>query len=121
GYGRLRIFLHDPMTRVRYDPFLNVLRGEAHDRRHLRAEGFLPADRIDRHLQLATLGEEGLVVDRILIKSGELREARMHGARHGIELGIMLTRFFAEAAAVGRELVPEAVEINALAPGDEAL
>src|SRR5204863_3613133 len=121
GDGRLRVFLHDPMTRIRYDPFLNVFRGEAHDRRHRRAEGLLPAYRIDRHLQLAALGEEGLVVDRILIKSGELREARMHGARQSIELGIMFARFFAEAAAVGGEFVPEAVEIDALAPGDEAL
>src|SRR5262249_54205819 len=48
-------------------------------------------------------------------------EPGMHGARHGVQTRVMISSVFAEPAGRGRELVPETVEINAFAPGDEAL
>ena len=104
-----------------HDAFGDVVRGEAHDGRHHRAEGFFAADGQHRHGELALLGKEGLVVERILIEGGELREAGMHGAGQGIEFGVMLARGLGEGRGRGGKLVPEAVEIDALAPGDQPL
>src|SRR5262245_19069962 len=41
--------------------------------------------------------------------------------RHGVQTRVMIPSVFAEPAGRGRELVPETVEINAFAPGDETL
>src|SRR5262249_17801810 len=118
--GGLRILFHDPVPGARDHAFLDVARGKAHHRRHGRPERFLAAERQDRDAQLARR-EKGLVVGGVLIEGGELREARMPGAGAGIELRVVPARRLAEAARPGRELVPEAVEIDALAAGDEAL
>ena len=102
-------------------PSLDVAGGEAHDGRHHRAERLLAADRQHRHGQLALAGEEGAVVGRILIEGRELREAGMHGAGQGVELGVVLARGLRECGRGRRKLVPEAVEIDALAPRDQPL
>src|SRR5262245_62790813 len=44
----------------------------------------------------------------------------MHGARQGIELRVVITGILAEPARRRGELVPEAIEVDALAAGDEA-
>src|SRR5215470_3884372 len=45
----------------------------------------------------------------------------MHGARKGVELGVVLACSLAEPARSGRKLVPEAIEIDALTSRDQAL
>ena len=66
-------------------------------------------------------GQERAVVDRVLVEGRELREAGMHRAGQRVELRVVPPRRFAEAIGRGRELVPEAVEVDALAAGDEPL
>ena len=55
------------------------------------------------------------VVAGVLVEGGELHEAGMHRARHRVELGIVRARRFAEARRGRGKLVPEAIEIDALA------
>src|SRR5215831_6414881 len=45
----------------------------------------------------------------------------MHCARQRVEFGVVLACGFAEPAWSGRKFVPEAIEVDALTPGDEAL
>src|SRR5262245_5903090 len=54
-------------------------------------------------------------------EGGELHETGMHCAWHRVEPGIVRSRGFAEARRVGRKLVPEAVEIDALPAGYQPL
>src|SRR4051812_29512562 len=80
----------------------------------------IAAERQDRHLELAAR-EEGPVVDRVLIEGMELLEAGMHRAGPGIERGIMAPRRLGEPRRIGRKFIPEAIEIDAFAPGDQPL
>src|SRR5690349_2539282 len=106
------------MPRIRDHQLLDVNRGGPHHHRHGRAEGFLAADGEDRHAQLA-VGDERLVVDRVLIKGGELVEAGVHRAGLRIEPGVVFAGLLAEPARVGRELVPEPIEVDSLPSGHE--
>src|SRR5262245_39711936 len=45
----------------------------------------------------------------------------MHRARQRVEFGVVLAGGFAEAAGRGRKFVPEAIEVDALATGDQPL
>src|SRR5215467_7486862 len=45
----------------------------------------------------------------------------MHGTWQCVELGVVLACGFAVPAGSGRKFVPEAIEVDALTPGDEAL
>jgi hypothetical protein len=90
-------------------------------RRHCRAERFLTPDRQHRHPQTGTCGKPRAVIGRVLVEGGELREAGMHGAGQRIELSVMDPCRLAEAGRIGRELVPEAIEVDALAPGQKSL
>ncbi len=66
-------------------------------------------------------GEPRAVVDRVPVEGGELAEAGPHAALRGVESGVVLTRGLGKMRGVGGELVPEAVEVDALAARDEAL
>ena len=108
------------MTGVGDHHFPDIGGSGAHDDGHGRPERLFPADRQDRHRQLA-LGKQCLIVERVLIERGELRKAGMHGAGPGVQLGVMLPRRFVELLRIGREFVPEAIEIDALATCNQPL
>src|SRR4051812_29149186 len=84
------------------------------------AERSLASEGQDRHLQLA-LRKEPPVVGRILAERPELGKARSHCAGLRIERRIMLTLRFIKPLRFPGKFVPEAVEIDALASGDQAL
>ena len=87
----------------------------------LAAIRMIAADRENRHLQLA-LGEKLLIVDGIIRECRELAaEGVVNRLRPGVERGIMLARRLVDAGGICRQLVVEAVEQDALAPGDQAL
>ncbi len=118
GNRRLRLFFHQPMPRIWNHHLRHIGGGGAHDDRHGRTEGLFAADGKDRHGQF-TRRDEGLIVDRILVEGLELFERGMHGALAGVEFRVMLPRLFVKALRIGGEFVPEAVEIDPLAPGDQ--
>src|SRR5262249_52936196 len=120
GDRGIRILFHDPVPTIRDHAFLDVTGGKAHHLGHSLSEGFLATQSWHQHGEF-TFGKKVLVVEGILVKGGKLHEPGMHGARHGVETRVMIASVFAEPAGRGRELVPETVEINALAPGDETL
>lgn len=98
------------MARTGNDRASDICGGEPGDGRHRRGKGFFTADRQHGYRQLA-LGEKRLVVDRILVKGGELRKSGMHGAGPRVERGIMLARSLIEILRIGGKFVPEAIEI----------
>src|SRR5262245_7995860 len=106
----IRILFHDPVPAIRDHAFLDVTRGKADHLGHSLSEGFLATQSERRHGEF-TFGK----------KVRKLHEPRMHGALHGVQTRIMIASVFAEPAGRGRKLVPEMVEINAFAAGDEAL
>src|SRR5262249_42674333 len=93
---RCGVLFHQPMSRVRNDGFPHIRGGGSHDDGHRRAERFLAADREDGHRQ-RPLGQERFVVDGVLIERVELFESRVHGAREGVELGVVLAARLVEA------------------------
>ena len=99
----------DPRLLVTFDG------GGAHDGRHRRSERFFAADPQHRHGQRA-FREEGAIVDRILVEGLELLETGVHGAGTCVEVCIMSRRGFVEILWIGREFVPEAVEVDTLPP-----
>src|SRR5258706_6326669 len=74
-----------------------------------RAEGFLGADGEHRHRDLAALGEQRLVLDRILAERTELFERVVHGMRPRIESGVVLAGLLIAPPRVRRECIPETV------------
>ena len=67
------------------------------------------------------LGQQGLVVDAVLREGDELLEGVVHGVRPGVERRVMRAGRLVDAAGIGRQLVVEAVEEDALAAGDQPL
>jgi hypothetical protein len=65
--------------RVQDNCHLNIAGYKSNDVRHPDAEGFLGADRQHRHAELATRGEQRLIVDRIVTEGAELFEGVMDG------------------------------------------
>ena len=65
-----------------------------------KSEGFFPANREDWHRELTGF-QELPVVDRILIERRELRKARTHPARTGVELREMRPRLLTEFLRIG--------------------
>src|SRR5436305_12016319 len=100
---------------------VNVRRDEAEIVGHRGVERFLRADRHYRHRQLTSCREQLLVVDRVLRKGAKLLECVVHGPRPRIKGGVVMARRIVDRLRVGRQLIPEAVEIDALAAGDQAL
>jgi hypothetical protein len=62
----------------------------------------------------------GLVVDSVLPKGSELLEGGVHAAGPRIKLGVVLARCFVDRCRIGRQLIPEALEIDALPGFDQA-
>ena len=60
-----------------------------------------------------------LVVLGVLRERGELLEGVVHVARPRVERGVMLARRLVDRLRIGRQLVVEAVEIDALAALDQ--
>ena len=83
----LRVLLHDPVARMRDNSHLNTGRNKPDVVRHARAEGFLSADCEHRHAELATLGKQRLVIDRILAEGAELFERVVDGMRPRVQAG----------------------------------
>ena len=75
---------------------------------------FLGAERKNWHRQLAFLGKRP-VIDGILAESGKLVEGGMHRAWPRVELGIVASRRLIDRFRIGRQLVPEPIEVDALA------
>jgi len=116
----LWLFFGDPMSAVRDDRVFDVV-GDTPD--HLAdsgAEGGFAAEGQDRHLKFA-LGKEFPVVSRVLAERQELGEARSHRAGLRVERRVVLAFGFVEPFRDDGERVPEAVEIDAFAAGDQAL
>src|SRR2546421_6946500 len=117
---RLRLLFRDPVPAVRDDRIFDVIGDTPYHLTDPRAECSFATEGQDRHLKLA-LREERPVVGRILAERQELGKAGSHCAGLRIERRIMLALCFIEALRVHGKLVPEAVEIDALAAGDQAL
>src|SRR5580704_11858158 len=117
---RGRLFFRDPVPAIRDDHIFDVIGDTPHHRADHRAECSFATQGQDRHLKLA-LRKERLVVSRILAKRQELGKARSHCAGLRIERRIMLALRFIKPPRVPGKFVPEAVEIDAFAAGDQAL
>src|SRR6266403_4965014 len=117
---RLRLLFRDPVPAIRDDHIFDVVGDTPHNRADHRAECSFATEGQDRHLKLA-LRKERPVVGRILAERQELGKARSHCAGLRIERRIMLALRLVKPLRVPGKFVPEAVEINALAAGDEAL
>src|SRR5882724_6999929 len=117
-----RLLLHDPVSRIN-DGFAFDIRGHAGKfAGKTEAIGMIASDGEHRHLQWADLGQQRLVVLGVLGKGRKLAAERIvDGLWPGIEFGIMLSRGLVDGRRVRRNLVVEAVEQDALAPGDEPL
>ena len=75
----IRLFLHNPVTRLGDNAAIHIGRDQAHDVGHLGAEGMIAAERQYRHRELA-VGRERFVGGGILREGRELIECRMRGA-----------------------------------------
>src|SRR6202048_2224902 len=117
---RGRLFFRDPVPAIRDDHIFDVIGDTPHHRAHHRAECSFASQGQDRYLKLA-LRKEPPVVGRILAERQELGKARSHCAGLRIERRIMLALRFIKPLLVPGKFVPEAVEIDALAAGDQAL
>jgi hypothetical protein len=117
---RLRLLFRNPVPAIRDDHIFDVIGDTPHHRADHGAECSFTTQSQDRHLKFA-LRKERPVVGRILAERQELGEARSHCAGLRIERRIMLALRFIKPLRVPGKLVPEAVEIDSLAAGDQAL
>src|SRR5439155_26614399 len=117
---RLRLLFRDPVPAIRDDHIFDVVGDTPHNRADHGAECSFATEGQDRHLKLA-LRKERPVVGRILAERQELGKAGSHSAGLRIERRIMLALRFIKPLLVPGKFVPEAVEIDALAAGDQAL
>src|SRR5271170_827209 len=111
-------FFHEPVARVRHDGFAHVDGDLAEDDGLGSAEGFFSAYGENGHCELGA--REDLVMLYVLGKGLELSEAGSHGAGFGVLCSIEFSRCFIGLAGAGTEVVPDAVEIDALAALHEA-
>ena len=116
---RGRVLFHDPVTGVGHERFLHIRGGLTHDGRHHGSKRKLAADSEHWHFELAA-GQKRLVIDGVLREGAKLREARAHRPRHRIERRVVLTLLLVEAFRIALELIPEAVEVDALTTLDQA-
>src|SRR5882672_5486258 len=117
---RGRLFFRDPVPAIRDDHIFDVIGDTPHHRADHWAECSFATEGQDRHLKLA-LRKERPVVGSILAERPELSKARSHCAGLRIERRIMLAVRFIKPRLVPGKVLPEAVEIEALASGDQAL
>src|SRR6266481_185666 len=83
--GGLWILLHDPVPGVGHDAARDVAGGELHMIGHVLAEKLLGTDGKHRHGDLATLGEQRLVVGSVLAECPKLLKGIVHGMRPCVE------------------------------------
>src|SRR6202022_3805791 len=102
----------DPVARARNDGGADVGADESNLFGLARAEELLRADGENRHVQLPG-GEQSFVVARILRERGELLESVVHRVGARIQRRIMPAGRLVDRFRVGRQLIPEAVEIDA--------
>src|SRR5205814_2466105 len=120
--GPLGLFFHDPMTGTSDDGALDVGGDIVQFAFHRGTVGMVPANREQRQGQLADLGEERLVVFAILCERCELAaEGVVHRTRAGIELSVVIARLLVDRRWIGRQIVIETVEQDALATSNQPL
>src|SRR3984957_20129682 len=119
--GGLRILLHDPVPGPGDNAARNVRGDEAQILGHAEAKGFLCTQCQYGHRQLACTCQECFVVERVLGKRPKLFKGIMYGMRACIELLVVLASSLVNLLRIGRKLVVEPIEINPLAPGNQAL
>src|SRR5258707_2201795 len=107
------------MTRIRNHHLGHIDRGVAHHDRLVTSKRLLATDCEDRHGELRTHGHH--VVLRILPDGAKLSESRMHCAWQGVELGIVLPCHLVDLRRITGELIPKAVEIDALSSRHQTL
>src|SRR5262249_26219721 len=101
------------------DDFAHVVcRGAHHDCRR-PPERLLPTNRQHWQLEAAML-KKCAIIDRILVEREELLEPGAHVPRSGVKARVMTPCGLGELLWIGRELIPKAIEIDALAAGHEA-
>src|SRR5207253_8110166 len=81
---------------------------------HTLAEKLLGTDGKHRHGDLAALGEQRLVVGGVLAECSKLLEGIVHRMRPCVQGSIVLPRIFIDPLGVSGQLVPEAIEVDAL-------
>src|SRR5580698_8971151 len=91
----------------------------AHDLGLQRAEGFLSADSQHRYGQHGFLKD--LIVFCVLREGGQLREACAHYTRDGVSGSEEIASRFVRLRRVCAEVIPDAVEVDALASGNKPL
>ena len=119
SHGVGGIFFHEPVAGVGDHGFAHVGGYVAHDCRLHGAEGLRSTDGEDRHGKFCAL--EGLVVFYVLREGFEVFEAGMHGSGFGVLRSVELACEFVGLSGSGAEIVPNAVEVDALAALDEAV
>src|SRR5438445_9994261 len=107
------------MTGSRDDRLLYVDRHVTHDHCLQRTERLLPADSQDGHREFHLL--ENFVVCRIGGECGELREASPHASGLCVGGCEEISGSFVGFRWIAREIVPDSVEIDALATCDKPL
>ena len=95
-------------------PLRDVAGGEPHLIGHTLAEKLLGTDGKHRHGDLAALGEQRLVVGGVLAECSKLLEGIVHRMRPCVQGSIVLPRIFIDPLGVSGQLVPEAIEVDAL-------
>src|SRR5262249_32348586 len=82
----------------------------------------IAADSKDRHRKLAAFREQGLVLLSVTRERSELTTQRVvNGARFRIKRRVVVARLLVDTAWVRRQLIVEAIQQDALAPGDQPL
>src|SRR5439155_18791437 len=99
---------------VGYDAARDVAGGEPHLIGHTHAEKLLGTDGKHRHSDLPALGEQRLVVGGVLAEYSKLLEGIVHRMRPCVQSSKVLPRIFIDPLAVSGQLVPEAIEVDAL-------
>src|SRR5712692_4210040 len=81
---------------------------------HVLTEKLLGTEGKHRHGDLAALGEQRLVVGGVLAECSKLLECIVHRMRPCVQGSIVLPRIFIDPLGVSGQLVPEAIEVDAL-------
>lgn len=119
GDGVSGVFFHEPVAGVGDDGFANVDGDVAHDDDLGCADGFRSAYGEDGHGEFRA-GED-FVVFCVLGEGFEVLETSVHGSGFGVLGGVELSRGFVGLGGAGAEVVPDAVEVDALAALYEAV
>src|SRR6266403_2370835 len=112
--GGVWILLHDPVPGVGHDGARDVAGGELHMIGHVLTEKLFGTDGQHRRSDLAVLGEQRLVVSGVLAECPKLLEGVVHRMRPCVQGSKVLPRVFIDPLGVCGQIVPEAIEVDAL-------